>query len=120
MFAQFLKKLQTFQFTSKQQQAFLEDLAALVKDGVPVNRAVETIGQISKGIGRDVATEIAAAISRGQLLAEGMQGWFSPSIVEIVRAGENSGNLAETIERASLSLGQQTNAVGTIIAALVC
>lgn len=119
MFENLQKKLQAAQFTSKLQQAFLEDMANLIQDGVPINRTIETIAAISKGISKEVAEEMGEALARGQLLADGMQGWFPPSIVEIVRAGENSGSLGETLARAAESLAKQGGAVGAVIASLV-
>ena len=115
----FQQKLQRWQFTSKLQQSFLEDLTALIADGVPVNRSVETIERLSTGVTRNVAQGISSSIARGQLLADGMQGWFANSIVEIVRAGENSGSLIETLQRASTSLSKQTNAIATIISSML-
>ncbi len=105
------QKWQYLEFGRKQQLAFLEDLSALVKDGVPANQAVKVMQDTTKGIFKEVAMGINERIGQGQPVATGMEKWFSPATVEIVRAGESSGTLAEAIESAAASLAQQTNAL---------
>jgi type II secretory pathway component PulF len=111
----FEKKIQRMQFGAKQQKAFLEDLASLMKDGVPAAQAVDTIAKISSGIVQEVAGRLMHAFSEGHQLADGMQGWFARATVEIIRAGENSGTLDKTISSALESLSQQSSAVGGLI-----
>lgn len=115
----FEQKFQRLQFGVKQQQAFLEDLSALLRDGVPINTAIETIEQIASGAIEHVARELALAIAKGQPLADGMTFWFTPAIVEFVRAGEESGTLAESITQAGAALARQKGALGEIISALL-
>ena len=103
------------QFAKKQQQAFLEDLCSLIDDGVTVSAAVDTIKQISKGIIQEVATTISTAIAEGKLLADGMQQWFSPTIVEIVRAGETSGTLSTALRSAVESFQRSVDVISVII-----
>lgn len=108
-----------WQFTRKQQQAFLEDLYSLVKDGVPASQAIETICEISKGASHQVATRISHILSQGKPLADGMQGWFNNAIVEIIRSGEHSGTLLSSIESATRTLTQQSNAITQLINTIV-
>ena|SRR3989338_9385769 len=111
-FESFQIKLQHCLFSRSEQQAFLEDLRSLIEDGVPVNQAVETIYQISKGPQKQVAKGILDQLSHGQPFAEGLTKWFPQAIVEIIRAGEESGTLAENMNAASRALQQQSK-VGT-------
>lgn len=108
-----------WQFTRGRQLAFLEDLCSLVDDGVPVGQAIETIADISEGVNKKVAEHIARCIAEGQLLADGMQGYFNPAIVEVVRAGENGGNLAVSLRAALNSFSEQASAFSVVINALV-
>src|ERR1700743_3610900 len=83
-------------FGTKKQLAFLEDLYLLINDGIPANRAIEMMAQVSTGVSKDVAISLSQKIAEGQPLAEGMQEWFSMNVVEIVRVGESGGALAQT------------------------
>lgn len=110
MFDRMIKRLRYGYFSREKQKAFLEDLSTLVEDGVPVSQAIETIRQVSDGITERVASRIANSIAQGKQLADGMQGWFSRPLVEIIRAGEISGTLAKTLKAATYSFSQQTDA----------
>ena len=106
-------------FTNKKQLAFLEDLYLLINDGIPANRAIEMMGQVSAGVSRDVAVSLSQKIAEGQPLAEGMREWFSMNVVEIVRVGESGGALAQTIKSAINMLSQQGVAIGAFVAAVL-
>ena len=80
--------LKRFQFTKKKQLAFLEDLFVLINDGIPANRAIEMMAQVTQGLTREVAVALSQKIAEGQPLAEGMKEWFAPNVVEIIRVGE--------------------------------
>lgn len=110
---------QRIQFTRAEQQAFLEDLYSLVDDGVPVNAAIETIRDIyDDDVAAVVASDIAANIAQGQLLADGMSHWFARPIVEIIRAGENGGTLADSLQAALLSFQEYNSVIATVLHAV--
>lgn len=106
------------QFGNKQQLAFLEDLYLLINDGIPANRAIEMMAQVTEGLTREVALSISEKISQGQPLAEGMREWFSTNVVEIIRVGEAGGALAQTMKSAINMLSQRGIATGAFIGAL--
>ena len=107
-----------WQFGTKAQLAFLEDLYVLINDGIPANRAVEMMAQVTRGLTREVAHSLSLKISQGQPLADGMKEWFSPNVVEIVRVGEAGGALAQTMQSAINMLSQQGVAIGSFVAAV--
>ena len=107
-----------WQFTRKQQQTFLEDLYSLIQDGVPASQAIDTIRETSSGIFQEVATHISYVLAQGRPLADGMQGWFNNTLVEMIRSGEHSGTLTKSIESATKSLAQQTHAILALIHAI--
>ncbi len=107
------------QFGTKRQLAFLEDLYLLINDGIPANRAIDMMSQVSTGVNRDVALSLSEKIGQGQPLAEGMREWFSMNVVEIIRVGETGGALAQTIKSAINMLSQQGVAIGAFIGAIV-
>lgn len=107
-----------WQFGTKKQLAFLEDLYLLINDGIPANRAVDMMSQVTKGLTREVALSLSQKIGQGQPLADGMREWFSMNVVEIVRVGESGGALAQTIKSAINMLSQQGIAIGAFVAAV--
>lgn len=107
-----------WQFSNKKQLAFLEDLYLLINDGIPANRAVNMMSQVTTGLTRDVALSLSEKIAEGQPLAEGMKEWFSMNVVEIVRVGESGGALAQTMKSAINMLSQQGVAIGAFIGAV--
>lgn len=107
-----------WQFGTKKQLGFLEDLHLLIDDGIPANRAVEMMSQVTTGINREVASSLAEKIAQGQPLADGMKEWFSPNVVEIIRVGEAGGALGQTMKSAINMLGQQGVAIGSIVGAM--
>lgn len=112
---QFIKH---WQFGTKAQLAFLEDLFVLVNDGIPVNRAIEMMAQVSKGLSKEVAQSLAKKIAQGQPLAEGMKDWFAMNVIEIIRVGEAGGALGQTLKSAINMLSQQGVVTSTFIGAI--
>ncbi len=106
------------QFGGKAQLAFLEDFYVLLSDGIPANRAIEMMAQVTTGISHDVALAIGHKISEGQPLAEGMRDWFAINVVEIIRVGEEGGALVETVKSAINTLTQHSGALGSLIGAI--
>lgn len=119
MFEDLNQKFKAFQFNRGLQQSFLEDITALVQDGVPASQAVQTVAQIAKGTMKEVAEDILARIAEGGYLADGMRKWFPPSIVAIVRAGEEGGTLAENMASAAKALGAQKRGIASLVNSLV-
>lgn len=118
MFDVLKKRIRYGYFSREKQKAFLEDLSTLVADGVPASQAIETIRQVSDGITERVAMSISRSLSQGKGLADGMQGWFSRPLVEIIRAGETSGTLEKTLKAAAESFTQQTDAMKSFLGTL--
>lgn len=107
-----------WQFGNKAQLAFLEDLYLLINDGIPANRAVDMMAQVSTGLSQEVALNLSHKIAQGQPLAEGMNEWFSTNVVEIIRVGEAGGALAQTMKSAINMLSQRGVAIGAFVSAL--
>lgn len=112
---QFFKHMR---FGSKAQLAFLEDLYLLVNDGIPANRAVEMLAQVTTGLSREVALSIGQKISEGKALADGMREWFPESVVEIIRVGEEGGALNETIRSSINTMSQRSSSFGALASAV--
>lgn len=105
-------------FTTTEQQALLEDLATLVEDGVPANKAIEVIAAIEKGSKKFVVDAMIDTISQGRPIADGMMGWFSQATIELVRAGEQGGTLANNIRVAAEALGTKSETLSSLASSL--
>lgn len=114
-FKPFKKNYQKFFFSRKKQQAFLEDISSLVKDGVPAPQAINTIYEISKGSSKYVAKNMLASIAEGKRISESMDFWFASTIVEVIRSGEEGGTLVKTLDAAVKALSQQASAVTSLL-----
>ncbi len=113
-----VQRLKHFQFGARGQLNFLEDFYTLLSDGIPANRAIDMMAQVTTGINREVALSIGQKISEGQPLADGMQEWFAVNVVEIIRVGEEGGALLETVRSAISTLGQRSTSIGALISAV--
>lgn len=118
-FKQIQQQIKYRLFTPAQQQAFLEDVAMLVEDGVIINQAVETIAKSSHGLPVEVANSILLKLAEGKNIADGMRGWFAESVVEIVRAGEEGGTLANSMQAAAKTVTQRNTAIVSLINSLI-
>ena len=118
MLTQLLNKIKRLAFTPAKQQALLEDLYTLIQDGVPAVQAVQIVVESSVDITVDVAKNILFKVSEGRYLADGMVGWFPNHIVEIVRAGEEGGALAKTMQSAAESLSEKNTAVTSLFGSM--
>jgi toxin coregulated pilus biosynthesis protein E len=103
-------------FTKAKQRAFLEDVCALIADGVPAQQAINVIFKVSTGPVKEAAQAILIAVAQGRRIAEGMEGWFPRPIVEIIRNGEEGGSLAATLLTAVRTLSEQISVTSTLFA----
>lgn len=113
------QRFQRLQFRRKHQQAFLEDLASLIEDGVPASQAVDVIISVSAGITKTVALSVSQSLGRGQPLADGMQKWFAHTVVEVIRIGESSGTLPQTLRAAANTYTQYTNTLNSFLTSVL-
>ena len=77
-------------------------LAALLRAGFPLTRALGAAAHVTSGDAHDATTAIRARVERGASLAAALTAYpalFSPLYVGLVRAGERSGDLAGAFTR---------------------
>jgi toxin co-regulated pilus biosynthesis protein E len=117
-FAKVAYTFKRWQFGNKMQLAFLEDLYLLINDGIPANRAIDMMSQVTGGLTREVAYSISQKIGEGQPLADGMEEWFAMNVVEIIRVGEAGGALSQTIKSAINMLSQRGIATSAFFGAV--
>lgn len=111
-------KLNQISFDTQSQQAFLEDLASLIEDGVPLKQVLESFIAIHQGGARQLAESMLSQLSQGNPVADGMVGWYSDEIVEIIRAGEEGGILAQVLRTTAASLTQRESVLNSVLNSL--
>jgi type II secretory pathway component PulF len=118
MYRKIKNQLDRLFFVKAKQRAFLEDICALIEDGVPAPQAVNVIFKVSSGATKEAARAILHTIAQGQRFADGMIGWFPRPIVEIIRNGEDTGSLSATMLTAAKTLSQQMSIISSFAASI--
>jgi type IV pilus assembly protein PilC len=80
------------------------NLASMIQAGLPITRALSIMERQSKGELRKVLTSLIDEISKGNTLSDAMTRYpdvFSTLFVSMVKAGEESGNLALALQNIS-------------------
>jgi len=81
-------------------QAFLAEISPLVNNGIPIDRALQIVGEDSSDpkIG-DLAAQLRKGIKRGESLSQALvqSGRFDTLLVALVKVGETSGELARVL-----------------------
>jgi len=88
--------------TPKQKILFTKQLAVLLRAGVPLLQAMELLIQQFKGRFRTILVQLKDGIKEGESLAAGLANYpnvFDSIYIQLVRAGEASGNLEVILER---------------------
>lgn len=105
----FFSRLFAPRVTLKDKIFFTKQLAVLLKAGVPMLDALELlIEQSEKGL-RSIVIELKDGVKEGQSLADGLSKFpkvFDTTYIQLVRAGEASGNLERILERLTSYLEQ--------------
>lgn len=83
---------------------FYHSLSALLAAGVPILRALPLSSRVLRGSWRRMAQSLDADIRKGMSLADSLarrKRYFEPLEIELVRTGEQTGQLAEILEQLS-------------------
>lgn len=86
---------------------FTKQLSVLLKAGVPLLEALELLIEQTEGGLRSIIVPLKDGIKEGQSLADGLSRYpkiFDTTYVQLVRAGEASGNLEKILDRLSTYL----------------
>ena len=98
-------------------------LATLLRAGIPLVKALEALtDQTEKEELRRTLTDIKQSVNEGSSLAQALEehpDHFSDLYVNMVRAGESSGNLDVVLERLTEFLDDQIELRGKVIGAMV-
>lgn len=108
---------------AKDLQIFTRQLATLIGSGIPILQAMDTLAQGSRSSALTYAVkQVAVDISRGKRLAEAMGEHpkvFNRFFVNMVRAGEESGNLDVILGRLAQYIEKSVKLQGKVKSALM-
>lgn len=108
---------------SKDLQILTRQLATLLGSGIPILQSIDTLGQSARSPGLANALKtIAADISRGKKFGDSLAehpGIFNRFYVNMVRAGEESGNLDQILMRLSGYIEKTVKLQGKVKGALL-
>ncbi len=110
-------------FGRAQVLSFTSELAVLLRAGLPIDRALKVlIDMSSTEATRAVLEELLATVKGGKGLSQALQAredLFDEFYVSMVRSGEASGNLAEVLARLSAQLERAQQVRSGVISALI-
>ena len=102
---------------------FTQELATLLNAGVPLDRALSIVAELtSKGDFRAVVLDVMRILKGGKSLADSLAtrpSHFSELYVNMVRAGEASGSLSQIFERLSEFERTRDDLRGYIVSSLI-
>jgi len=96
------RSLFAHRITLKDKIFFTKQLSVLLKAGVPILDALELLTEQSEKGLRSLVIELKDGVKQGQSLADGLTKYpkvFDITYVQLVRAGEASGNLEKILDR---------------------
>ena len=100
----------------------IESLSIMLSAGIPILEAFESIAEdASNKKNKRLATEISAEISKGKTLSQAMESYpiiFDEVFLNIVKSGEESGNLDKVLSQAADNLKANIETVNNIKSAL--
>lgn len=102
---------------------FTQELSTLLNSGIPLDRALSITSELTaKPQFRIVVSELLRAIKGGKSLADSLTAqplYFSDLYINMVRAGEASGNLGQIFERLSVFERARDELRGYIISSMI-
>jgi type IV pilus assembly protein PilC len=117
------KKQSGASVNSKELQIFTRQLSTLLSSGVPIMQAMETLGQGSRNPGLSIAIKgIIDEVSTGKKFGDSLANFpkvFDRFYVNMVRAGEESGNLDQILNRLAQYIEKSVKIQGKVKGALI-
>ena len=108
---------------AKDLQIFTRQLATLISSGIPILQAIDTLAQSTRSPALTTALKtIVIDISRGKRLADALGEHpkvFSRFFVNMVRAGEESGNLDAILSRLASYIEKSVKLQGKVLGAMI-
>lgn len=103
-------------FGHKKLIALLEDIDSLTKDGLTLNKALDLM--LEYPAAQDtlpVVRAILATLDAGEPLPNALVPWYPPTVVEVLRAGWDSGTFPQALESAIAAMRDSNKILGGVI-----
>lgn len=101
---------------------FSRQLASLIKSGVPILRALSIISEQSDSPGlRQVLVKVGSDVKEGKSFSSSLESWpkaFSSFYIAMIRAGEDSGKLQDSLMRIAVYRQKQEEMMSRVRAAM--
>ena len=108
---------------SKEKTIFLRQLAYMIQAGLPINQALDTMTNQIKNIQfKNVIRKVAKDVQQGESLSQAMikhDKVFDKVIINLVKAGEESGKLDEILDRLAFDFEKKQEFNGKVKGALI-
>lgn len=80
---------------------FTREMAVMLSSGLPLDRSLHILEDLSDPHGREMISEIRGAVRKGRTLADSFaeRSEFTPFYINMIRAGEASGSLEGSMQR---------------------
>lgn len=101
---------------------FTKYLSVLLNSGLPIDEALQIIGQSAKSDFKKIIDTLSNAVRTGKTLSEGLEEYprtFSAVYVNLIRAGEGSGSLQKNLDQLSLQLQKEHELTSKIRGAMM-
>jgi type IV pilus assembly protein PilC len=108
---------------SKEKTIFLRQLAYMIQAGLPINQALETLSSQIKNVRfKHVISRIQKDVQEGSSLSQAIgkhDKVFDKVIINLVKAGEESGNLDQVLDRLAFDYEKKQEFVGKVKGAFI-
>lgn len=125
-FSVFLSKLQSINIggvKTRDKIMFAKNLGAMIEAGLPLTRALNVLERQSKGGKlKTVLSGLLADVNKGETLSHSMEKFpktFPNLFVSMVKAGEESGNLSQSLSTIALQLEKSHNLYKKVMGAMI-
>jgi type II secretory pathway component PulF len=109
--------------STREKITFAKNLSSMIKAGLPITRALLVMEKQSKKISlKKLFASLAEDLSKGEPFSEAMKKHpkvFSPLFVSMIKAGEESGKMAEALEVVSSQMEKSDQIVRKVRGALI-
>jgi type II secretory pathway component PulF len=100
----------TIRLSHTEQLLLTKYLSVLLRSGLPIDDALDLLMQQAKGSLKKVLTNLKIIVTSGKTLADGLELYpqiFSSVYVNLIRAGEASGQLQQNFEQLSVQMQKE-------------
>ncbi len=102
----------TIRLSHSEKLLFAKYLGVLLRAGLAIDEALDILIQQSKGSLHVILTNLQTRIRNGDMLADGFDDYpyvFSPIFINLIRVGERSGTLQDTLEHLAQQMEKERN-----------